>query len=359
MLNFRGPLIEDLVAKGHSVTAMAPDMDEPTRVALRALGAEVMDINLARTGMNPLADFGSIIAMRNALLQLRPDITLGYAAKPVIYGTIAAWLAGVPTRFAMVEGLGFVFISRDKDSLLRKMLRKTVKSLYRFALSKAKTVFFLNNDDIADFTQMGMVQQDKAVRLGGIGVDLDLWKSVPWVSEPVTFTLVARLLRDKGVLEFVEAARIVKSNYANVRVLLVGGLDSNPEAIQQSDVDAWVAEGIVEWAGHVPVQPWIAQTSVFVLPSYREGVPRSTQEAMAAGRAVITTDVPGCRDTVIEGRNGFLIPPRNGLALANAMIHFIDDQTLIVAMGRESRRLAEERFDVREVNSRLIKAMGL
>jgi glycosyltransferase involved in cell wall biosynthesis len=359
LLNFRGPLIEDMIAQGHRVVAMAPEVDITTRTSLEAIGAQVVEIALSRTGMNPISDLRSLFALGKAIRLVRPDVALSYAVKPVIYGTIAAWLARVPNRFAMIEGLGFVFISRPQGTLLHRFLRRTVKELYRFALGKAERVFFLNEDDIRDFSQMGLVTPDKAILIGGIGVDLRKWPMEPAATDPITFTLVARLLRDKGIVEFVEAARMLKRDHKRLRFLLIGGLDSNPEAIARTEVDQWVAEGTIEWPGHVQVRPWLAKTSVFVLPSYREGVPRSTQEALAAGRAVITTDVPGCRDTVDNGINGFLIQPRSASALATAMRKFIDDPILIEEMGRQGRRLAEERFDVHKVNSRILGSMGL
>lgn len=359
LLNFRGSAIEDLVARGHRIVALAPEMNAETAWALAELGAEPREISLSRTGINPLRDLASICSLWRLLTQLRPDITLAYAAKPVIYGTLAAWLARVPRRFAMVEGLGYVFIERPQDKVGKRLLRSVVITLYRLTLRKAERVFFLNDDDIADFLNMRLVREGQVVKLGGIGVDLDQWHPLPPVTSPMTFTFVGRLLRDKGVLDFIAAAREVKRVSPQARFLLVGGLDANPESVTERDAKAWVDEGLIEWPGHVPVRPWLAQTSVFVLPSYREGVPRSTQEAMAMGRPVITTDAPGCRETVIGGRNGFLVPPRDTDALATAMRRFIDAPELVGRMGAESRKLVEERFDVRKVNAAMIGAMGL
>lgn len=360
MLNFRGPLIADLVARGHHVTAIAPDMTPTIAAALRAAGADPIEISLNRTGLNPLQDMYFILSLRHILRQLQADATLSYAIKPVVFGTIAAWLAGVPRRFALVEGLGYVFIQRPGETLARRGLRAMVTRLYKFAFERAEKVLFLNTDDIADLTALSLLPPSKAICIGGIGVDLSLWQPASVAAAPITFTLVARLLRDKGVVEFVEAARLIKAAHPETRFLLVGGLDSNPESVRQDEVDRWVAEGLVEWPGHVPVAPLMAETSVFVLPSYyREGVPRSTQEAMAMARAVITTDAVGCRDTVEDGVNGFLVPTRDAPSLADAMRRFIDNPNLIADMGHQSRRLAEERFDVRKVNARIIDILGL
>lgn len=360
LLNFRGALIEDMVARGHKVYALAPELNGDIAIALRQLGAHPVSIAMARTGTNPLADLASLWNLRKVIKDISPDVSLGYAAKPAIYGTLAAWLAGVPSRFAMIEGLGYVFIPRPGEGLAKRMLRQTVIGLFRIALARAEKVFFLNPNDIADFSALGLVRPGQPVNIGGIGVDLDHWHPAPPVLDPVTFLFVGRLLKDKGVLDFVSAARQVKASYPAARFLLVGGLDDNPESISRGDAEGWVAEGLVEWPGHVQVQPWLRQASVFVLPSYyREGVPRSTQEAMALARPIITTDSVGCRETVSDGENGYLVPPRAPQALAHAMQKFIETPTLIEAMGAESRRLAEEKFDVRKVNAHMMSVMGL
>ena len=361
LVNFRGPLIRAMVERGHTVLALSPEYDKETRAAIGAMGAEPVDYSLSRTGLNPFRDFFDFLRLFFLLRKIKPDITLAYAIKPVIYGTIAAWLAGVPRRFAMIEGLGYAFIqTEEKEGLKRKLLRRLAQFLYRLALPRAMKVFFLNRDDLEEFVSLGLVPKEKAFLLGPIGVDLDQFQAVPPVKDPITFTLAARLLREKGILEFVEAAKRIKAKYSKVRFLLLGGLDTNPGAISREEVESWVKEGIVEWPGHVrDVRPYLAQTSVFVLPSYREGVPRSIQEAMAMGRPVITTDAPGCRDTVMDGVNGFLVPVRDVDALTKAMERFIKEPELIERMGKESRRMAEERFDVHRINQVLLREMGL
>ncbi|VUZ26304.1 N,N'-diacetylbacillosaminyl-diphospho-undecaprenol alpha-1,3-N-acetylgalactosaminyltransferase [uncultured Comamonas sp.] len=355
LVNFRSLLIHSLHAQGLQVFALAPNFDERTRTAMQALGAMPVDCPMERTGMNPLRDAINTWRMTRLLQHLQPDVTLSYFIKPVIFGTLAAWLAGVPHRFAMVEGLGFVFTpTGDVLPVKRRLLKRLVLWLYKLGISRAKQVIFLNPDDLSELEAAGALPPGKGFLLGGIGVDLAHWVPTPPVLQPPTFMLVARLLREKGVEQYAAAARIVKQKYPQARFILLGGLDDNPGAITETDVQAWVTEGILEWHGHTPVQPWMAQTSVFVLPSFREGVPVSTQEAMAMSRAVITTDVPGCRQTVIDGVNGFLVPPHDVQALAEKMQLFIEQPDLIATMGQASRRLAEERFDVHEVNDRLM-----
>jgi glycosyltransferase involved in cell wall biosynthesis len=360
LINFRGSLIRELVARNIQVFAFAPDLDDVSRKKIISLGAEPIDYCLNRTKLNPVTDIFGLIHLFFILHRLKLDVSIAYFIKPVIYGTFAAWIARVPKRVAMIEGLGFVFTDSEiKLSIKRKMLRLLVCSLYKFALRYANTVIFLNRDDIELFVELGLVESKKIVCLGGIGVDLQEWIPTVPVVKPVTFILCARLLKEKGILEYVESARKIKLKHQNVRFILLGGLDSNPGGLSLADVEGWVHEDIIEWPGHVSVKHWLAGSSVYVLPSYREGVPRSTQEAMAMGKPVITTDVPGCRETVIDGVNGFMVPSRDIDSLVQAMERFILDPKLIVCMGVESRRLAEERFDSRKVNAHLISISGL
>ena len=358
--NFRGPLIAALTTLGVEVFAIAPDFDEQTRASVRSLGAVPVDCALSRTGMNPLSDVVSVLRLAILLRRLKIEASLAYFIKPVIFGNLAAFFARVPKRFCMIEGMGYVFTpSTGRQSAKRKVLRSVVSLLYKWSLKRADAVFLLNDDDIDEMVRRGLVQPAQVVKLNGIGVDLADWLPAIAVNEPMTFLLAARLLREKGILEYAEAARIVKSKYPNTRFILLGGVDPNPGSLNTHEVSEWVNEGLLEWPGHVPVQPWLAQTSVYVLPSYREGVPRSTQEAMAMGRAVITTDAPGCRETVVEGQNGFLVPVRDAAALADAMMRFIKQPELIETMGKASRALAVERFDVHKVNAVILATMGI
>jgi len=360
--NFRGPLIRALTNRGISVYALAPDFDSGLRTRVAELGAVPVDYSLSRTGMNPLRDALNIFRLSKLIMRLSPDVTLAYFIKPVIYGSIVAWLARVPKRFSMIEGLGYVFLDYPESLTLRRhILRWAVSHLYKYALSLNKKVFFLNQDDVAQFVDEGIISKKKVVRLDGIGLDLNHYAQVPSVVEPVTFILVARMLREKGIYDFVEAARQVRKRYPAVRFLLVGGVDQNPSSITEGELHAWVEEGLVEWPGHVnDIRPWLGQASVFVLPSYyREGLPRGNQEAMAMGRPIITTDWIGCRETVKNGINGFLVPVRDSKALAMAMMRFVEAPNLIQKMGREGRRIAEERFDVHVINRQIMETMGL
>lgn len=362
LLGFRSSLIEALQTKGVKVHVAAPDLgvSSTLRKVLQAKGLVVHDIPLQRTKQNAIYDIRSLFALLRVMLQVQPDYVLSFTIKPVIYGSIAAWIACVPKRFAIIEGLGFVFTSDGNEpSYSRKILKILVLSLYKLGLACANKVILLNKDDRNELVDAGVLDEGKSFILGGIGVDLVRWHFCPQALNPPTFLLVARLLREKGVIEYCKAAKIIKQQYPKTRFILLGGLDENPGALTEADIYAWVTEGILEWPGHVPVQPWMKLASVFVLPSYREGVPASTQEAMASGRAIITTDVPGCRETVVDGDNGFLVPARDVEALVRAMLQFLVNPQFIARMGLRSRQMAEEKYDVHKINTILLQELGI
>lgn len=359
VVNFRGPLIRDLVDRGHRVFALAPDYQEDTKAQVRELGAVPVDYPLDRAGMNPLSDLRTLLRLWRLMSRLRADVALCYFIKPVIYGTIAAWLARIPRRVALIEGAGYVFADEADGSLKRRILRGAVMSLYRFALRQADRVMVLNRDDHDLFVGTGMVAESRIDTLPGIGVDLDRYRWHEQPEERITFCLAARLIAEKGVRVFAEAARLVKAQYPDARFVLVGGVDDNPGSLSRQELQSWVDEGLLEWAGHVDdVRPYIADASVFVLPSYyREGLPRSILEAMAMGRPVITTDNPGCRDAVVDGECGFVVPVRDPRSLAQAMGRFIEEPELVAQFGQAGQERAEQLYDVRSVNKQVISTL--
>lgn len=362
LLNFRGPLLKALKDKGFEVHIAAPDFAKfPEDIEkLEALGFVVHNISMERTGMNPMADLRTLQSLRKLMRVLKPDYVLGYTIKPVIYGMLAARFARVPHRFALITGLGFTFTG-DSDNE-RRHVRTLVQQLYRTALRHCQTVFFQNPDDEALFRQLNIVStKANTCVVNGSGVDITKFNVAPLIEydEP-RFLMIARLLGDKGVREYAKAALQVKQHYPDVQFDLVGNLDSNPTSISQSELDEWTSAGTLNFLGRLnDVRPAIEACSVYVLPSYREGTPRTVLEAMAMGRAVITTDAPGCRETVIDGDNGFLIPIKNADALAQSIIKFIEQPDLIAKMGRRSRAIAEDRYDVNKVNEQMLTAMQL
>jgi len=357
MRNFRGPLIAAAAAKGVEVVALAPDYTAADRAAIRSLGGTPRDYPLRRASISPVHDLLTVRTLGQQLKELAPDVVLSFSSKPSVFGTIAAARAGVARRFALIEGLGHAFI--EARGIKSVLLRHVVSMLYRASLSQATAALFLNDDDRDEFIQRRLVDPAKALTLGAIGVDLESWSPAPPVTNPITFLFVGRLLREKGIFEFATAARKIKARHPNVRFIVLGAPDPNPSSITVDQARAWAAEGTIDWHGHVDVKPWLEKASVFVLPSYREGVPRSTQEAMAMARPVITTDVPGCRETIQNGENGVLVAPRDADALVQAMETFIADPPIIARMGEASRQIAERRFDMKQATARLMAAIGL
>ena len=359
LLRFRGHLIAAVQARGIEVHVAAPGLPpgNSLRDRLEGQGVVVHDMPLGRTGLNPLADLRSLLFLLSLMRRVRPDMVLGYTIKPVIYGTLAATLAGVPRRFALITGLGHAFQERQEGGWLRALVQK----LYGVALRGAHKVFFQNPDDEALFRQLGLVGPGTGtIVVNGSGVDVSEYTAAP-VPEEHSFLLIARLLGDKGVREYADAARRIKQLHPATRFRLVGWIDDNPNSIRQSELDAWTGEGTLEHLGRLnDVRPAIAQSSVFVLPSYyREGTPRTVLEAMAMGRAIITTDMPGCRETVVNSENGYLVPPRSVDALVGAMLQFVEKPGLASAMGRRSRQIAENKYDVHAVNAVMLGEMGL
>lgn len=357
---FRGALVRELVARGHEVIVSTPRPVERDAAVVedevRALGAQCVFAPLERTGVNPLQERALRAHYRALFERMRPEGVLATNPKPVFHAIPAARAAGVPRRVAMVTGLGHVFIS---ESLKARVLRMVAVALYRRAMRDATAVLFQNGADRREFEERGLLAGDAEVGMvGGSGVDL---AEFPQVAVPpgAVFLMVARLLGDKGVREFVQAARLVREQRSDCRFRLVGWIDSNPAAIRREELDGWIRERVIEYAGRLDdVRPELAGCSVFVLPSYREGCPKSTLEALATGRAVITTDAPGCRDTVERGVNGTLVPVGDARALADACMKFAVDARLRERMGAASRTLAERRFDARAVNARIADALG-
>lgn len=362
LIVFRKPFIEALLNKGLTVHVAAPELtiNAEVMVELNRLGAIAHDIPMQRTGMNPITDLGAVLALWQLMRRIKPHYFLGYTIKPVIYGTLAAWLARVPKRFALITGLGFAFMGEEDGQ--RSKVRALVQGLYRTALKRSHTVFFQNPDDEALFRQLNILSSaTQSCVVNGSGVDVAQFEVAPLsTGSAPRFLLIARLLGDKGVREYVQAAQQVKQRYPETQFDLVGWIDANPNTITQPELDSWIAGGTINFLGRLTdVRPAVCDCSVYVLPSYREGTPRTVLEAMAMGRAVITTDAPGCRETVVDGDNGFLVPIKDANALAQAMLRFIEKPELMAQMGQRSRIIAEEKYDVHKVNAQMLKGMGL
>jgi glycosyltransferase involved in cell wall biosynthesis len=349
-----------MAANGHTVLTMAPEDDAEVRLQLEAMGVAFKTVPFRRTSTNPVEDVGTVVRLARAFRRFRPDAVLVYGAKPVIYGSIAARIVGVRLRTAMITGVGSALAGGS--GLQRRALAPLLRGLYAIGLRGTHIVFFQNPDDEQLFRSLGLIgDKQRVVRINGSGVDLVHFARTPMPSSPpVTFLLIGRLLRDKGIHEYVEAAQRVRGQHPDARFELLGSLDSNPSAISATEVEAWREEGAIDYLGSTTdVRPFLARAHVCVLPSYGEGMPRSVLEAMSMGRAIITTNAPGCRETVEEGRNGLLVAPRDAVALADAMLQLLAAPERLEAMGQRSREIAEERFDVHAVNRTILGAMGL
>jgi glycosyltransferase involved in cell wall biosynthesis len=364
---FRKDLILSMKAKGCEVYAFVSEYkDEDELDKIRKLGAIPILYQLNRGGLNPIADIKQMILLAKKIQSIEPDVVFSYFAKPVIFGTLAAKMVKVSNVVGMLEGLGYCFTDQPEGLSQKTKIIKAIQIfLYKLSLPKLDKIIFLNPDDPQDLLKKYNIQVQKTEILGGIGLNLDEYKYQQIeqrdFSLGLNFLFIGRLLKEKGVHDFVKAAKIVKSKYPNSRFTILGSIDqSNMGALKQDELNKLVADGIIEHPGHVSnVKDWIAKSDVFVLPSYREGVPRSTQEAMAIGRPVITTDVPGCRETVINGVNGFLVPKWDAEALAEKMIFFIENPIELQKMGLEGFKIAHEKFDANKVNQHLLKILGI
>lgn len=358
VLRFRGALLQSFVEMGYEVVVASPAGPPEIAERLRAMGVTYTAVRMNRAGTGPLGEFLTFLRIVKLVKALKPDILLNYTAKPAIYGSLAAKFTGVKNIYSVVPGLGHVF---SGSSFRQRVLTFWVSWLYRTTLPVNKAVFFLNPDDRKLFCARILLKcREKAVLLDGEGVDLAHYRSSGMPAERNSFLLIGRLLVDKGILEYVRAAEILKNRYPGAVFKILGPADVNPSAIPMATVQKWVRSGVIEYLGEKQdVRPYIDQCGVYVLPSYREGLPASVLEAMAMGRPIITTDVPGCRETVRDGYNGFVVPVKNAEALAAAMEKFILKQELVQEMGRRGREIAEARYDVRKVNSVILRHMRL
>jgi glycosyltransferase involved in cell wall biosynthesis len=365
-LNFRGKLLEAIANQGYEIHIMAPEFASfpEEQQKMEALGYHLHEIPMQRTGTNPVADLKLLKNLYQQIRQIQPDYVLSYTIKPVIYGMLASWLAKVPHRFALITGLGYAF--QNVESGKRSLFQKMVHGLYAQALKHSDKVFFQNPDDLKLFQDMHLLDAEKpTVVVNGSGVNVQDFDVLPLPQNDagtvkVSFLLIARLLGDKGVREYAEAARIIKVRYPATEFHLVGWIDDNPSAIAQAELDEWISDGRLNYWGKLSdVRPAISQSSVYVLPSYREGTPRTVLEAMAMGRAIITTDAPGCRETVQHGQNGYLVGVKSVDDLVQSMQYFIEDPKLIEYMGQRSREIALNKYDVHQVNAHMMAEMGM
>ena len=356
LVKFRSDMMREMILRGNTVIAAAPDLTDEDSEYLAHLGVNSYAISLERNGINPLKDIYGFLSIVQLIKTQRPDILFLYQAKTVIYGALAGKLCGTKSMYAMICGLGSAFRSTGWRT---SVIRNIVRTQYFFALACCVKVWFQNPDDLHEFTRLHIINPRKVEIINGSGVNILSFPQTPLPAND-SFLFVGRLIRDKGIMEYLQAARLVKAQYPSALFRVVGYFDTNPTAHTPEQLQEYFSDGTAEYLGKQDdVYPFLRDCSVFVLPSYHEGTPKSVLEAMAVGRPIITTDAPGCRETVIEGMNGFLVPVGNTQMLAERMITLIENHKLVEEMALSSRRICTEKYDVREVNQRILSSMGL
>ena len=360
ILKFRRMLIIALQDRGFDVHVASPGLisESADYKELLSLGVVPHSIRLSRRGLNLFIDIRALVDLLTLLNHLRPDYVLSYTIKPVIYGTLCAWLVGVRHRISMITGLGVVF-TKGSNETINRLTRGLIKRLYSMAFKLSSKIIFQNNDDRKLVVKLGILKDQQCTSVvNGSGVDLCEFTESK-VTKRHNFLIISRLIASKGIREYINAARIIKESDPSVIFTVVGWLDEGKDSIGDNELRGWIEEGLINYLGVLKdVRPAIMECSVYVLPSYREGTPRSVLEAMAIGRPIITTDAPGCRETV-DGSNGFLVPVGDVESLVSAMRRFLDDPALIDVMSLRSLEIVRQKYDVNIVNKDLLNCMDI
>jgi len=361
LINFRGELIKKFKEKNCEVFAISGGKcSDSTLESLSLLGVDYQNISFHRSGINPFSDISYLLKLIIAIYRINPDILFAYTIKPVIFGLIASRYSKTKKSYALITGLGSAFI--HPNSFVKKIVSYIAKFLYKFSLKNASLVFFQNHDDL-NFFKIGNIigKSKKTVVLDGSGVNLNHF-SYEKPSNDLNFLFVGRLIKDKGIIEYIHAAEAIISKYKNlmIKFSVVGSIDINPTSVKSDLLEDYISRGVIKYYQHTDdIRIHLKECSIFVLPSYREGIPRSSLEAMATGRAIITSNAPGCKETVIDNKNGFLVKVGSVDELVLAVEKFIHNRELIESMGVESRAYVEKRFDVEKVNKDILENMGL
>ena len=359
LLNFRGHLLREMVARGWQVHACAPEFSDEEIARLSEIDVQPHVVALQRAGLNPFQDLAYLWRVLVLCRRLKIDACLAYTIKPVIFGLLGAWFAGVNRRYALITGLGYTFSEHVRQA---SWFGRLVQCLYRISLARCQRVIFQNPDDLSLFSELGLVPPNVPTTVvNGSGVDLEYFKETAFPAGPISFLMICRLLGAKGVRVYAEAAIRLHLEFPEVECRLAGWSDNNHDAVSQDELNAWQRDGAIKFLGKLAdVRPALGEAIVYVLPSYyREGTPRTVLEAMSIGRPIVTTDAPGCRETVIEGLNGYLVPIKNSKSLLDAMRKFVVDPSLALKMGKQSRAIAAEKYDVHLVNEAMLMAMEL
>lgn len=355
VFNFRGDLIRDMIAKGNEVYVTGPNKDFVEDVL--ALGVkEFIEVPLVKDNTSITGDLGYLKKLKEVMKKIRPELVFEYTIKPVIYGSIAAKSCGVKKIYPMVTGLGRVYAS---ESLKAKVVRKITKMLYQIAFKGCNKVIFQNPDDVQEFVGGHYLPENKCVIVNGSGVNMERFYRSDIPEKPV-FLMISRIIKEKGVLDFANAAREVKKKIPEARFIILGGYDQSMGALKEEDIKEYIEDGSVELPGEVkdPVS-FYGQASVFVLPSYyREGLPRTILEGMSCGRPIITTDWTGCREPIEDGVNGYLVPIKNPEKLAEKIYELATDREKVLKMSDAAYKICREKYAVEIVNQQMRNVMG-
>lgn len=353
---FRMDMMRDFIENGHTVIAFGSEPEAEWKKKFEEYNIEYRQLYVERNGMNPLKDLKTFRLLYTFMKKERPDKVFAYQAKTVVYGSIAAKLNGVTEVYPLIAGLGSIFRG---EGFKNKIVKTIMKIEYWAACKCSKKVFFQNQDDKNEFIQNGLVKDKKTVIINGSGVDLEKFKPTQFPEEPA-FLYIGRLIKDKGVMEYLQACKEIKDRHPMVRCLLVGPFDSNPSALKPDELRPYIDKGVIEYFGEQSdVRPFISQCSTYVLPSYHEGTPKTVLEAMAMGRSIITSDAPGCRETVVEGLNGYLVNVKDIEGIKTKMEYLISNPEICKNMGQESEKIARDKYDVKVVNQSIIQTMDL
>ena len=348
IIGFRKSLILELQSRGHKVSAIA--FDEDNREQVERLGVDLFYVKAQNRSLNIIQTLTLKKRIARAIYEQNPDIVFTFMLKPNTFGVLAANKARINNIYSMVEGAGDVFI---KNGLKWKLIRKIVCHLYRKSFRLSKKVFFLNNDDKAEFIERKLVNEKQCEVVYGIGVDLEHFAYKP-VKNDRTFLMIARMLKTKGVFEYCECARLVKQKYPDAVFNYLGAEGD----IKLSDIDEHIKDSSINYLGTTnDVRPYLENSTVYVLPSYREGMPVSIMEAESIGRGIIAFDTNGCRDTVIDGYNGFLVGKKDVKTMAEKCIYAIEHFEEMILMGQNARKFAEKNFDANRINEEIIQTI--
>ncbi|VUX54829.1 Glycosyl transferase [uncultured Woeseiaceae bacterium] len=322
---------------------------------LETLGVKFTPVTISRSGINPFSDFRFLVTLIGVLKRDKPDVVLNFTIKPSIYGSIAAKMVGISFIASTITGLGYIFTG---DTLKSRVLSILIKLQYRLSLRFNNLVFFQNPDDEELFRFLSLTKQVKTKVINGSGVDTRKFVRHNQHPRENSFIFVGRILRDKGVNEFIQAARLLKTKYPNATFTILGPTDDNPNSLTEQDLESCISSGVIQYLpAQLDVRTVLDDHEVFVLPSYREGTPRSTLEALSMSMPIVTTDVPGCRETVMSGSNGYLVEAKNTVSLAEGMERFIVNRHLVKPFGESSRALVCSKFDVRMVNESIMSEL--